>query len=244
MNGSDHDESPRDRKIAELGPSVRIALIAILTLVAGTQISCGSMWQQVREGERVVAAKSAHNYARNGKCGPALLSLDRAQATLKLGSYARESTTMRTRCYEKLGLTKLASAHLRLLADFYDQKPIAVGGQDGPPALRVADVIQRPHVPPPSSMKIPRPRYESPAQRSGIVGRVVIAFDLSRDGRPTMIRVLEMPHPLLATWAIEAIAESRLRRTKEPTIQSGKRYVTILNFEWRWAKESQAGQDS
>lgn len=244
MNGSDHDEGPRGRKIAELSLTVRIALIAIFPVVAGTQLSCGSMWQQVREGERVVAVASAGDYARNGKCAPALLSLDRAQATLKLGTYARESTTMRARCYEKLGLTELASAHLRLLADFYDQKPIAIEGRDGPPVLRIADAIQGTHVPPPSSLKIPQPRYESSAQRSGIVGRVVISFDLSSDGRPTMIRVLEMPHTLLATWAIEAIAESRLRRTKGPMIQSGERYLTILTFEWRWAKESQAGQDS
>lgn len=244
MNESDYDESPRGRKIEELDPSKRIALIAILLLVAGTQISCGSMWQRVREGERVVAVESARDYARNGKCAPALFSLDRAQATLKLGTYARKSTTMRARCYEKLGLTELASAHLRLLADFYDQKPIAVEGRDGQPVLRIADATQSSHVPPPSSLKIPRPRYEPSAQRSGIVGRVVISFDLARDGRPTNIRVLEMPHILLATWAIEAIAESELRKTKKPMIPLGEHYLTILNFEWRWAEESQAGQDS
>jgi hypothetical protein len=53
-----------------------------------------------------------------------------------------------------------------------------------------------------------------------------------------------MPHILLATWAIEAIAESELRKTKKPMIPLGEHYLTILNFEWRWAEESQAGQDS
>jgi hypothetical protein len=59
-----------------------------------------------------------------------------------------------------------------------------------------------------------------------------------------MIRVIEMPHPLLASWAIEAIAQARFRTNEKPLIVPGEHYVTLFEFEWHWAKKKDAEQDS
>jgi hypothetical protein len=224
--------------------SVRIALITILTLVFVAPIGCTSMWQAVRKREYAYSVESARGYARAGKCEPALKSLDRAQASLNLGPFARESTAIRARCYEKLGLEELASAHRRLLTDFYVGEPISAPGPDELPVFRVADVNLDDHSPAPSSLKITPPRYNSFAGRSGLVGRVVIAFDISEDGKPTNVRVLEMPHTLLATWAIEAIVESRIRKKARPWVAPAEHYLTVLSFTWRWAKQTEAEEDS
>jgi len=226
-------------------PSAALAgLIAILSLILVTQSGCSRMWQQVRESERTSAAESARDQARRGKCDAALNSLDRAQATLNIGVYARESTVYRARCYEVLGLTELAAAHRRLLTDFYENDPMAIPKPDGSSVFRVANVTFDGHNRPPSGLKVDSPRYSKYARRSGIVGRVVISFDLSRDGRPIMIRVVEMPHPLLASWAIEAIAQARFGKNERPFLTPGEHYLTLFDFEWHWAREKNAEQDS
>jgi hypothetical protein len=244
VSGPDLHASSLYRANAGLRSSVRVALIAILTFVVVTPIGCTSMWQAVRRREHAYSVESARAYARAGKCEPALKSLDRAQASLNIGPFARESTVIRARCYEKLGLEELASAHRRLLTDFFVKEPISALGPDESPVLRVADVDLDDHRPPPSSLKIAQPRYNSFAGRSGLVGRVVIAFDLSEDGKPTKIRVLEMPHTLLATWAIEALVESRIRKKARPWIAPAEHYLTVLSFTWRWAKQTEVEEDS
>lgn len=220
------------------------SLIAILLLILVTQSGCLRMWQQVREGERTSAIESARDQARSGKCDAALNSLDRAQATLNIGVYARESTVIRARCYEVLDLTELAAAHRRLLADFYENDPMAIPKPDGSSVFRVTNVTFDDHNRPPSGLKVKPPRYSAYARRSGIVGRVVISFDLSRDGRPSMIRVVEMPHPLLASWAIQAIAQARFRKNEKPFLTPGEHYVALFDFEWHWARDKNGEQDS
>jgi tetratricopeptide (TPR) repeat protein len=216
----------------------------MLTLFAATHLGCASMWQQIRERERLYAVESARAYAGQGKCELALNSLDRAQAKLDLGPFARESTNIRARCYENLGRTELAQAHRRLLADFYENDAIVARDPSGLEVLRVSNVALEGYGPPPSSLKIKPPRYNSHARRSGLVGRVVVAFDLSRDGKPTGIRVLEMPHTLLATWAIEAVLESHLRKQAIQSVAVDAHYLTILSFEWRWARTPEIEPDS
>ena len=217
--------------------SIAILVIALITLIS--QSGCRKMWQQVREGERTSALESARDQARRGKCDAALVSLDRAQASLNIGIYARESTVIRGRCYGELGHTELAAAHRRLLTDFYENEPMAIPEPDGSSVFRVANVTFDGFNRPPSGLRIPAPRYNAYARRSGIIGRVVLSFDLASDGRPRMIRVVEMPHPLLASWAIEAIAQANFRKNQTPLLAPGEHYLSLFDFEWYWAREKE-----
>jgi hypothetical protein len=55
-----------------------------------------------------------------------------------------------------------------------------------------------------------------------------------------MIRVVEMPHPLLASWAIEAVAQANFRANQKPLLVPGEHYLSRFDFEWHWAKEKKA----
>ena len=78
------------------------------------------------------------------------------------------------------------------------------------------------------------------------MGRVVVSFRLADAGRAREIRVLEMPHPLLGTWAIEAIAraEKKKRLKQDPVIVPKDLYVTTFSFEWRWADDPSGSSDA
>jgi hypothetical protein len=114
---------------------------------------------------------------------------------------------------------------------------MAIPEPDGSSVFRVANVTFDGFNRPPSGLRIAAPRYSAYARRSGIIGRVVISFDLASDGRPRKIRVVEMPHPLLATWAIEAVAQANFRKNEKPLLAPGEHYVSLFNFKWHWARE-------
>lgn len=215
------------------------ATIALLALIVLGQAGCRTIWDRVRERERMFALETARTQTGRGQCARGLASIDRAQARLDLGAYARESTVARVRCYEKLGFSELAQAHRRLVTDFYTDEPMAYPEADGSSVFRVKTVPASGFERPPSWLKVPAPRYSPYSQRSKIVGRVVVSFELAGNDRARKIRVLEMPHPLLATWAIEAIAAAEPKKKEgSPTVMPGGRYVTTFVFQWRWAKEA------
>lgn len=220
-------------------PGAKFIQIAFVICLVLAQVGCKTFWDGNRERERIFALNKARTQTGRGQCEPALASLDRAQARIDLGPYARESTIARVRCYEKLGLDEFASAHRRLTTDFYTEEPMAFPDPDGSSIFRVKTVPTAGFERPPSWLRFPAPRYSPHAQRSKIVGRVVIAFELAGDDRPKKIRVLEMSHPLLATWAIESIASAEPKKKDKAPLMPGGRYVTTFVFEWRWAKESQ-----
>lgn len=234
---------PDPKRFAFLRPALQLgwaATLPILLVTLITQSGCRGMWQQIRESERTSSMESARDQARRGKCAAALNSLDRAQASLNIGVYARESTVTRARCYKELGHTELAAAHRRLLTDFYENEPMAIPEPDGSSVFRVANATFDGFNRPPSGLRIAAPRYNAYARRSGIIGRVVVSFDLASDGRPRMIRVVEMPHPLLASWAIEAVAQANFRANQKPLLVPGEHYLSRFDFEWHWAKEKKA----
>ncbi len=229
------------RGLASARSRLVFGLVALCVLVA--QIGCTTFWDRTRERERIFALEKARTQTGRGQCAQALASLDRAQARLDLGLYARESTLARVRCYEKLGLDELASAHRRLADDFYTEEPMALPNADGSSVFRVKTVPAGGFSRPPSWLKFPAPRYSQYAQRSDIVGRVVVSFELAGNDRPRKIRILEMPHPLLATWTIEAIASAEPKKKEgTATLMPGGRYVTTFVFEWRWAEEQQESE--
>ena len=214
------------------------ALLALVAALACSALGCSTWWENVRESERGFALENARSDAKRGKCVEALDGLDRAEAIMSIDRFAIEANQIRVRCYEKLGLSELQSAHRRLLDDFYREEPMAFPAADGSSVFRVAEGAPVRFDRPPSWLSIERPRYTPYAQRSKIVGRVVVAFGLAANGQTTRIRVLEMPHPLLASWAIEAVAQAKPKRKGQaPVIESERVYVTTFNFEWRWADE-------
>lgn len=216
----------------------RTRLLPLALLLALGALGCQTFWDGARERERLFALENARTQTGRGQCQAALASLDRAQARLDLGLYARESTLARARCYDKLGWTELATAHRRLATDFYTDEPMALPAADGSSVFRVKQVNEGGYSRPPSWLKLPPPRYSPYAQRSKIVGRVVVSFELAGNDKPRRIRVLEMPHPLLATWAIEAISLGDPKKKPDSVLlMPGGRYVTTFLFEWRWAKE-------
>jgi hypothetical protein len=215
---------------------VQATVVAALLLLLVTSSACHFMWRRVSERERIYALESARRQIQSGRCAAGLESLDRAEAKLDIGLFAREAVEARARCYEKLGLQELAAAHRRLLADFYTTEPMALPDADGSSVFRVSDPSVGTFELPPGWMEVGAPRYSEYARRAKIVGRVIVAFGLAKDGRPRKIRVLEMPHPLLASWAIEAIVRSEPKENKKPIILTGVRYFASFNFEWRWAK--------
>lgn len=219
-------------------------MLGLLILFLVAQLSCSSMWQKVRERERMFALEAARNQTQRGQCGSGLDSLDRAQAKLDLGAYARESTLARARCYEKLEFSQLAKSHRTLFSDFYTIEPMAFPDADGSSVFRVQSLHSGGYQPPPSGLQIPQPRYSPYAQRSRIVGRVVIAFELQSKGEPNNIRVLEMPHPLLATWAIEAVTQAKTKSDVNIVHMPGDHYVTTFIFESRWVTRPGEEPDS
>lgn len=231
------DLAPRGVRLTSL---IRLTLILLLAL---SQVSCSTFWDRNREMERMFSLNNARTQTGRGQCAAGLASLDRAQARIDLGAYARESTLARARCYEKLGQHELAAAHRRLATDFYTEEPMAFPDPDGSSIFRVKTLSGSGYERPPSWLKFSAPRYSPYAQRSKIVGRVVVAFELAGNDKPRKIRVLEMPHPLLATWAIEAIAAAEAKKKEgTTTLMPGGRYVTTFVFEWRWAKEEQESE--
>ena len=219
-------------------PSIRLVLGPLALVVVLTLSGCGGMWDAVRENERGFALDNARNQSKRGKCVEALEAVDRAEAIMSIDRFAIESIQIRIRCYEKLGLPELQAAHRRLLEDFYTEEPMAFPAADGSSVFRASAAVPTKIDRPPSWLKIERPRYTAYAQRSKIIGRVVLSFGLAEGGKTNQIRVLEMSHPLLASWAIEAVAQAKPKRKNQvPVIESERAYVTTFNFEWRWANE-------
>lgn len=198
---------------------------------------CGTMWDRVRENEREFAKSSARRYADTGNCPRVLDSLNRATARLDIGPFAEEAIQMRIRCYEKLGRLSAARGHERLLEDFYPRERKSYPKAEGGSVFRALNVEPSDYEAPPSALEIQSPDYNEFARRSQIIGRVVLSFKLDQKDRPKSIRVLEMPHPLLATWAIEAIEKTaKKRKAKDTIIVPGGHYIATFAFEYRWAK--------
>ena len=196
-------------------------VLATLALLAALALSgCGGMWDVIRENERGFALDNARNQSKRGKCVEALDALDRAEAIMEIDRFAIESTQIRIRCYEKLGLPELQVRPSPPAPGLLHRRADGVPG--GATARRsfVLPPTCRPEFDrPPSWLKIERPRYTAYAQRSKIIGRVVVGFGLREGGKTNQIRVLEMSHPLLASWAIEAVAQAKPKRTGQVPVR-------------------------
>lgn len=219
-------------------PNARILLSIFLVSCLLQASGCSTFWDRVRENEREFAVSSARTYARQGKCIEALDATDRASARIDIGPFAEEAIQIRIRCYERLGRINASRAHVRLLEDFYSGQNPSYPDADGRSVFRVSGIRGEDYTAPPSSIEMQPPNFPAYARRSRILGRVIVAFELDRMDRPHKIRVLEMPHPLLATWTIEAVERSgKKKNDKTSVIVPGGHYIATYSFEYRWAKQ-------
>jgi hypothetical protein len=193
------------------------------------------MWAQVRERDRKSAEKTAQRFAERGQCAQAIASAESAQEAPELGDFAAKSTWIKARCLDALGQREQALAHWRLLADFYSDSPWA---GEIPPKVREAISIRAASdaVAAPSDLRLPRARYSRGAERSHLIGTVVVGFTLDRTGATRQIRVLENPHPLLSSWAIEAIARAQLGSDSQRRLDLPIRSGVSMRFSSHWAE--------
>lgn len=221
---------------------IRACGSGLLALLCLALAACGPFWAAVRENERDFAMRSAQARVEAGDCRAALPSLERAQAHRELGRYAARSTLMKARCLVHLGRAEEGKAHYRLLRDFHPEfQPELVADElreiATPLQQARADAQRSTDL---SDLRIPRPRYSASADRSYLSGAVLLRFDLLPGPRVEAIRVLEPTHPLLASFAVEAVAQTELARGVELT---GRRAATArIVFESR-AQRLSAGAE-
>jgi hypothetical protein len=181
-------------------------------LCTGLLSGCGPFWASVREQERGYAAKNAEMRIARGDCRGAMPSLERAQASAELGDYATASTLTKAQCLDRIGEREQSRAHYRLLRDFYPGfRPQRIAEEFGEKDTTLEfELGEAPALGGLHALELGKPRYSPSADRSQLGGPVLVRFWVAEDRSIRDIRVLEMSHPLLASWAIEAVAKSKL----------------------------------
>ena len=208
------------------------AVAVLLSAVCAT-LGCSSMWESVRESQRLSSVRLARELVERGSCERALETIGRAQSTAELGRFEAESIWLRARCLSRLERSQQALAHWRLLADHYSESPFS---RRIPAEVR-EQLGRRAETRAPSSPKAfeaPQPRYEPGAQQAKLVGSVWLEFDLDEAGGVGDIRVIETPHPLLASFAVEALALGKWTDRSLP-VRMG-RYGAKYRFEHHFAQ--------
>lgn len=211
--------------------------LALVTVLAG----CGSFWAGVRERERRFALENAETRVQRGDCGGAMSSLERAQATADLGGYGAQSTLTKAECLDRLRRYEQSRAHYRLLRDFYpDFRPerIAQEFSEGD-EFHELGLGEAPALGTLPALELGEPRYSMSADRSQLSGRVLIRFWVGEKGEIRDIRVLEMPHPLLASWAIEAVASSKMEKGHDAKLPR----AVMTRFVFQTRKQRREGTD-
>jgi tetratricopeptide (TPR) repeat protein len=215
----------------------------VLVLVAVFGVGCTSFWTSVREGERSRAVKQANSYFKEGRCDRVLAQLERAEAALNLGPYGAHATYQRAVCLENLGFREPARANYWMVVDFYPDSPLKskalekLGLHEESESLselqrESASLLVYPQI------EIPSPHYSEAAERSRVVGSCVLSFTMKADETVSDIRVLQMDHPLLASWSIEAVSAAKIREGSEPP-DLPVTTVTKLVFSSFWHGETQ-----
>ena len=227
-------------------PSLRRLLLLGLVLALSGAWACQSFWQGVRERERHYSIDHARDEAQRGNCGRAMVSLERAQSSGDLGSFAAESIWLKARCLERLGRQRESLAHLRMLGDFHadsqyvDALPKPVS--DELAAFPLADARKSAgELATPANLDIPRARYSRAADRYQLTGGVRVLYSVQRDGSVSDLRVIESAHPLLASWAIESLAGAKLKDDdKKPS--ASRRGASDFVFSSKWEDSEEDGE--
>jgi len=176
-----------------------------------------------------------------------MLSLERAQGSAELGDFAAESIWLKARCLERMGRRAEATAHLRMLGDFYADSPYVASLPHSvveeladlplPAARKAAASLASP-----PNLEIPRAHYSAVAERYRLTGRVRVLYAVEADGHTASLRVIESAHPLLAGWALQALAASEIKDVEDRP-GTRQRAVTGFVFSSKWERaEEEEGE--
>jgi hypothetical protein len=223
--------SPRPRQTR------RYTGVALALCLATTALGCSGFWDGVRERQRQASIDLARDLAGRGECRRALPSLERAQTRRQLGAFAAESIYLKARCLALVGRLEESLAHWRMVSDQYEGSSWASRIPNEVLPLLGSGEPYRAHVAP-TAFEIPRPRYGNGARRASVAGPVWIDFRLDGEGRPHDLRVIGAAHPLLAGYALEAVASGKWRKSAGTNTPLPRRASSAFRFESLWMDEA------
>jgi tetratricopeptide (TPR) repeat protein len=180
----------------------------------------------------------SRDFVKRGEWTRAFESIERAQTRRQLDEYAPESVYLKAVCLAALGRNEEALAHWRLLHDQYgdtrwaeripeEVQPLL--GEMAPLRARAAPV----------AFEMPKPRYSPGAQRASVAGPVWVEYRLDDTGQPTDLRVIQSAHPLLAGYALEAVASGRWRASAGTAVELPRRALSPFRFQSLWMDEAE-----
>ena len=194
-----------------------LSSLAVPALIALVAFACAT------GGRGAAALARAQRMYDAGRFADALLAAEQAENSQRPDSaIAAEAMALRARSLEKLGEAEKAEAHYRYVVDQYPQS--ALVGEARAAISRLDVDVKAASAPADDDLsefgfleevvlEYPEIRYPELAQHLRVGGTVVVAFQVNEDGRPTQIRVISAPHPLLGGAAIDAIARARIDPT-------------------------------
>jgi TonB family protein len=175
-------------------------------------------------GRGAAALTRAQRMYDAGRYADALQASEQAEGSLRPDvKIAAEAMALRARSLEKLGDKEKAEAHYRYIIDQYPQSELVAEARAAVARLDV-NAVKAAATPTGDDLsefgfleevvlEYPEIRYPELAQHLRVGGTVVVAFQVNEDGKPTQIRVISAPHPLLGGAAIDAIARARIDPT-------------------------------
>jgi tetratricopeptide (TPR) repeat protein len=211
----------------------------LLVVVVGvTSVGCSSMWDAIREKQRQSSITIAREFVKRGEWVRAMQSLERAQTRRQLGDFAAESVYLKAKCLDALGRYEEALAHWRMLRGQYadarwarripdEIEPLL--GEPEPLRARLA----------PAAFEMAKPRYGVGARRASVAGPVWVEYRLDENGVSTDLRVVGPAHPLLAAYALEAVAQGRWRESAGVNTVLPRRALSPFRFESLWMDEAE-----
>jgi TonB family protein len=193
-------------------------LLATLALVSIAVAACAT------GGRGAAALARAQRMYDAGRYADALVAAEQAEGSLRPdAAIAAEAMALRARSLEKLGEAEKAEAHYRYVVDQYPHTPTVAEARAAVARLD-ANSVKAAATPSGDDLsefgfldevvlEYPEIRYPELAQHLRVGGTVVVAFQVNEDGKPTQIRVISAPHPLLGGAAIDAISRARIDPT-------------------------------
>jgi len=201
-------------------------------------VGCSSMWDSIRESQRQSSIGLSRDFVKRGEWSRAFESIERAQTRRQLGAFAAESVYLKAVSLAAIDRDEEALAHWRLLHEQYgDTRWAERIPSEVRPLLGEAERLRARAAP--IAFEMPKPRYGKGAQRASIAGPVWVEYVLDEAGTAIELRVIQSAHPLLAGYALEAVASGRWRESAGTSVVLPRRALSLFRFESLWMDEAE-----